>query len=108
MVVTPGEVVLVVVSRRCDSSASRMLVVVIAPAPLDVACSCWRPLFLCGHVGSLYLLFLVRATVVIVVTAGVAVVVVVVVVVVVAAPLLFFIHVDPASWLLILWPCVNR
>lgn len=41
----------------------------------------------------------VGATVVIVVTA---------VVVVIALPLLFFIHVDPASWLLILWPCVNR
>lgn len=40
------------------------------------------------------------ATVVIVVAAAVAVVV--------AVPLLFFIHVDPASWLLILWPCVNR
>ncbi len=40
---------------------------------------------------------------------GVTVVIVVAAVaVVVAVTLLFFIHVDPASWLIILWPCVNR
>lgn len=44
-------------------------------------------------------LFFDGATVVIDVTAAV---------VAIAAPLLLFIHVDPASWLLILWPCVNR
>lgn len=40
--------------------------------------------------------------------AAAVVVVVTVLVFAIAAPRLFFIRVDPASWLLILWPCVNR
>lgn len=75
---------------------------IVVIATLDVACSCWQP-FLFPRTSWLFIFVVfVGATVV------TAVVVVVVVVVVVAAPLLFFIHVDPASWLLILWPCVNR
>lgn len=66
---------------------------------LDVACSGWLPLPPFADVLLFTFLDFVGATVVIVVTA---------VVVVIALPLLFFIHVDPASWLLILWPCVNR
>lgn len=46
----------------------------------------------------LFLIF-AGATVVTVVTAAVAVIV---------GPLPLFIRVDPASWLLFLWPCVNR
>lgn len=60
-----------------------------------VGCLCFLLLTSC----CLYFLELVGATVVIVVTA---------VAVVIALPLLFFIHADPASWLLILLPCVNR
>lgn len=77
------------------------IVVIAVP---DAACSCRRSAFffcVCVWTSRLFVFVVfLGATVVIVVAAAVAVVV--------AVPLLFFIHVDPASWLLILWPCVNR
>lgn len=70
---------------------------IVVIATLDVACSRWQPFLFSPSSWLFIFVVFVGATVV---TA--------VVVVVVAVPLLFFIHVDPASWLLILWPCVNR